>query len=564
MQPRNPARFIPQNVMFHFKKQNNMRHFILIFLFLIAQICYSQSKNNMQFQNSIHLLKAEVLVAFNDNTKPHFYLNTGNERFELQKFLNSPQGFSIHHYNSYSKQIEAGSSFVISLLKEPFLEYLGEFENDCRKFLKDNYDIVLKRLKNNEAFYIFDKGEKVNTLILCGQNKNDIVKLLKSLFIVSFQADALDSDNDGLPDYFEKAIKTNPIKYDTDDDGLSDYDEIFKYLTNPLKMDSDSDGIIDSDWNERREYTYTINVKREVYAPFDSKMMNDFFQDTKVIYETKDTLLFESILFPDAINFVIPSSKLILSKKEDDVLKYTQPSYFCNYTSEMKQELETVINEWSWANNYELANMYSDYCIEISDDYPANGPVHFFIEVKNKKVVIVHQEEFNELKTSFYTTNERVLDNQGFGAGMYKNRMHGSCGSSSVFYNTLYRAINFPTRIISSNPIINYSDTLQINMLKNLKHKGYRDIALSKVKLGRGYANHFFYEIFINGRWIRCDYDNVNIGCVHGQGLFTVQDKFIDFSERNFAQTWGKRMVEDLGNAYKTIHLSDQFPVHNE
>lgn len=36
----------------------------------------------------------------------------------------------------------------------------------------------------------------------------------------------------------------------------------------------------------------------------------------------------------------------------------------------------------------------------------------------------------------------------------------------------------------------------------------------------------------------------------------------MDFSERDFAHTWGKRMVENLGNAYKTLELSDQFTLN--
>lgn len=81
----------------------------------------------------------------------------------------------------------------------------------------------------------------------------------------------IDSDNDGLPDYWENQYggfldndgdedidlvdnyneylnNTNPTLSDTDNDQLSDYEEIFVYFTNPLKNgDTDGDGIMDGD-----------------------------------------------------------------------------------------------------------------------------------------------------------------------------------------------------------------------------------------------------------------------------------------------------------------------------
>lgn len=537
-----------------------MKNLILFLIFMNVFSVYGQVKKINDKQ-----LNLEIYKVFNDRTRPQFYLNTGSEIDDLEKYLTSPNGFSINYYKSRKDKIRQGSNFIVSLIKEQFLDYIDKFEDDFKEILQDNYDIVLERIKKNETFYILDKGEKVNKLILCGKNKDDISSLLKSLFMIHFPTDASDLDMDGLPDYYEKKLGTKIDKNDTDNDGLSDYDEHFKYLTNPLEKDSDGDGLYDNNWHERREYTYTIYVKREVYAPFDTSYMDDFYQDIRNVKVSGDTLRFEALLFPEANNIVIPNSQLTGNSHDKIPTRYISPSYFCNYTIDMEKELNDIIKEWDWGNDYELAYMFSNYCIDFSTSYPANGPIHFYIEVENNEVKVVHEEKLNKIKTPYYPSLDRILDNQVFGRGMYKNRMHGTCGSSSVFYNTLFRAINFPTRIICSNPIINYSDTSQIKLLENIKHEGYREIALSqKRKLGGRYANHFFYEIYINGRWIRCDYDKVNIGCTNVQGLFTLQDKFVDFSEKNFAETWGIRMVEDLGNAYKTIELSDKFPIHEQ
>ena len=54
-----------------------------------------------------------------------------------------------------------------------------------------------------------------------------------------------DSDGDGLSNIDEITRTTDPRDPDTDMDGLSDYDEIFVYNTDPLVADSDNDGIDD-------------------------------------------------------------------------------------------------------------------------------------------------------------------------------------------------------------------------------------------------------------------------------------------------------------------------------
>ena len=56
-----------------------------------------------------------------------------------------------------------------------------------------------------------------------------------------------DFDNDGLNNYDELDLGTNPFIADTDEDDLLDGDEVHKYNTNPLNPDTDNDGILDSD-----------------------------------------------------------------------------------------------------------------------------------------------------------------------------------------------------------------------------------------------------------------------------------------------------------------------------
>lgn len=56
----------------------------------------------------------------------------------------------------------------------------------------------------------------------------------------------LDADNDGLTNFQEFDVGTNPHLSDSDGDGISDGDEINTYSTDALNVDSDNDGINDS------------------------------------------------------------------------------------------------------------------------------------------------------------------------------------------------------------------------------------------------------------------------------------------------------------------------------
>lgn len=101
---------------------------------------------------------------------------------------------------------------------------------------KNEYEVLAQRGWRQEgvAFYANSlSNEQPST----GSNNSNSSNILEEF---------VDSNNSGYPDCIEK----NDTKTDTDNDGLSDYDELTKTGTSPLRADTDGDGISDKDSDE--------------------------------------------------------------------------------------------------------------------------------------------------------------------------------------------------------------------------------------------------------------------------------------------------------------------------
>src|SRR5438105_10446340 len=82
---------------------------------------------------------------------------------------------------------------------------------------------------------------------------------------------------------------------DSDGDGLSDFQEVHKYRTDPHKKSTAGKGISDGDWDERRQFTYSIRSVIRVMPPYNLAALNDDFQDVRVLKETKEYVELEVI-----------------------------------------------------------------------------------------------------------------------------------------------------------------------------------------------------------------------------------------------------------------------------
>ena len=98
---------------------------------------------------------------------------------------------------------------------------------------------------DNDGLYDYKErqlGTNPNLADSDGDGLNDKVEIDKGTNPMK-----ADTDDDGLNDKIEIDIATDPLKLDTDGDGLNDGDEVNKFKTNPLKVDTDGDGLSDAE-----------------------------------------------------------------------------------------------------------------------------------------------------------------------------------------------------------------------------------------------------------------------------------------------------------------------------
>lgn len=103
----------------------------------------------------------------------------------------------------------------------------------------------------NAAFYEYaiDSGfwvlyVKVRQNIDGNVVESNVVTVTENVEDIDYE---LDTDEDGLPDYYEDILGTDKNNADTDGDGLSDGYEVLYLGTDPLKADTDDNGINDGD-----------------------------------------------------------------------------------------------------------------------------------------------------------------------------------------------------------------------------------------------------------------------------------------------------------------------------
>jgi hypothetical protein len=379
--------------------------------------------------------------------------------------------------------------------------------------------------------------------------------------ITAFNSGTLqDTDADGLDDKLEAELGTFSTTSDTDADGLKDYEEYCKYRTDPTSADSDGDGISDADWDERREYTYSIRAVLDIKPPWNLESMNDLFQDARLMKaEASNYQKIEVILYPYASPVLLPSP-YPYQRIPKTFKKYVEPSYDLNYSTEMQMAIKEILS-----GETHTLGMIAKLQHEIGQmklTMPLYDP--FLYTYMNRGELIVDQGFFESMdRKPTETEINEALNVNYFGDSMFKRKKHGACISRARLFASMLRAASVPARVSMSVPMLYYykSSGEWEHLIKNLNNEvaaGSYAFEAPSVPTEASMVGHSQVEVYLNNHWIRLGYQ-LNEGPLFA-GTDMAFIKIVDaanFSEVDFTKTWtpGQWVKE---RPYRTVELSDQ------
>ena len=370
----------------------------------------------------------------------------------------------------------------------------------------------------------------------------------------------LDTDKDGLDDGLEVELGTIITTPDTDADGLTDYEEYCKYRTNPTLADSDGDGTPDADWNERREYTYSIRAVLELKPPWNLESMNDLFQDAQLMQSTQSNYQkVEVIIYPYASPVLLPTP-YPPSLPSEEFRKYIQPVYDLNYSPEMQMEVRQILS--GVTNTLEVIAKLHHEIGQMKLTLPLYAP--FVYTYKHHGKLVVDQTFFKSIDREVTEAEiKEALAVNYFGDSMFKRKRYGACISRARLFASMLRAAGIPARVSMSVPMIYYYKGTGEweRLIKSLSNENVagsfayeKPLTPNKVAI----VGHSQVEVYLNNHWIRLGYQ-LNEGPLFA-GTDQVFIKIIDapdFTEINFTKTWSfAQWVKE--RPYKTVELSDQ------
>ncbi|MHC4529131.1 MAG: M61 family metallopeptidase, partial [Planctomycetota bacterium] len=382
---------------------------------------------------------------------------------------------------------------------------------------------------------------------------------------------------------YDTGTSPNRNRADADSDGLLDFQEIHKYRTDPTKRDTDGDGIADSDWNERREYTYSVRSVLQFMPPFDAAALNDDFQDARVLERRDDYIELEVVHYPFATAGKSIESNLDWQQDYAGMTRYLKPGITTNWDAKMKQDLlselradgiiidkladkEVVeqVSSWLVKKSKSLNNVFTTYYIYYPNDQATVYP----------GLEGAFEGEFNRDKDNYDWTIDRHFDYELLGRGMFYNKTHGACTSFAVYLTTVLRAVGIPTRMIIVIPAVEPSDQAQAELVRErITHNRVRETMLAGLRRsGTGFTAHTFNEVYVGKRWHRLNFKKLGQPILD-EGLFGLHTHlytFNDLSEADLAATWGWRYgkgersaVLKHNNPYTAVTLSDLFGCHS-
>ncbi len=363
---------------------------------------------------------------------------------------------------------------------------------------------------------------------------------------------------------------------DADRDGLSDFQEIHKYGTDPTKADSDGDGIPDGEWEERREFAYSVRAILHVLAPYDAASMNDDYQDARVLQDRDGVLEVEVVVYPlNDVGTKIEGTRDWRAKARA-MEEWLRPGIASNWDAEMAKEILAALAadgiRVGELTDKEVVERVSAWCmrrVEFEDSFTV-----FALDFDERGLRLLPDVEarLRADATARGRTLQEQLDRELYGKGMFRTKSRGSCTSSAIYLQTCLRAVGIPTRTVICVPVVDASDAREVDLVRTrlTNHRVRAHLATSVAKLGSSWASHTFNEVRVGGRWRRLNYDRLGQNVLDAEvlGLMVHVNTYRDHAEAKLSG-WGRRTEHPSfaslfggSNPYSCIALSDLFGAH--
>jgi hypothetical protein len=364
---------------------------------------------------------------------------------------------------------------------------------------------------------------------------------------------------------------------DRDRDGLPDYREIHKYGTDPRKRDTDGDGKPDGDWDERREYAYTVRSVVRVLRPCRPEVMNDDYQDARVREETDRWVEVEVVHYPFNTNAEAIEGSRDWRRAARRLREFLEAGLVTNWDRALRETLFAELRERGVdpekTTDRELVERTARWLLDRAKYTYRFGT--YFVHFPDGKPAIYPglEEAFRRERGNTEFPLEEHWQHELFGKGMFDNRSYGTCTSTAIYLTTGLRALGIPTRMVLAIPFVDPSDPEQLAMVREgITNNAVRAELLTRLRgLGKGFTAHTFNEVYVGGRWRRLNYRTLgqNIYGAGAMGMLTHVHTFDELSEAGLTVTWGVRYGkgerdEDFphANPYRALAVSDEFGEH--
>lgn len=365
---------------------------------------------------------------------------------------------------------------------------------------------------------------------------------------------------------------------DADRDGLADFHEVHKYFTDPTKADTDGDGVPDGDWDERREYAYSVRAVMHVMAPFDVASMNDDYQDVRVLDERPDLLEFEVVVYPfNTVASAIPPDAR-RNGIPPEIEPYVAPGPCCNWDAAMQADLrsESKSNgiDRATLGDAEFVRRVAKWLFGRAEFEDGFTTFAYAFDGARPRVSATQRASVERTLASKGRTLDQQLERELYGKGMYATKSYGSCTSSAIYLSTALKALGVPTRTVVCVPVVDASDPREVAWIgSRITHGGVRAILEdSTAQAGGSWTSHTFNEVWIDGRWRRLNYAVLGQNVLDAEylGLMVHVHTYSDHFAAGLVG-WGDRAAHPQhaalfggSNPYSCVSLSDRFGRHSK